>query len=65
MAVSAGSYRKFPIGAGHPNYEPKEWPPKSGKLRQPPDLTRIAQAVGLPTRSNCGNCHFYGGGAMG
>jgi octaheme c-type cytochrome (tetrathionate reductase family) len=62
---TTGKYKKFPTGAGHPNYEPKEWPPKSGKVRQPPDLQKIAQSVGKPNRSNCGNCHFYGGGGDG
>lgn len=59
------TYKKFPTGAGHPNYEPKKWPPKKGKTRQPPDLVRIAQNVGTPDRDNCGNCHFYGGGGDG
>ena len=26
------------------------------------DLSHIAQNVGQPMRSNCGSCHFYGGG---
>jgi octaheme c-type cytochrome (tetrathionate reductase family) len=26
------------------------------------DLAAAAQSVGLPTRQNCGSCHFYGGG---
>jgi octaheme c-type cytochrome (tetrathionate reductase family) len=26
------------------------------------DLTLVAQHVGLPKRTNCGSCHFYGGG---
>jgi octaheme c-type cytochrome (tetrathionate reductase family) len=62
---TTGTYKKFPTDAGHPNYVPKEWPPKSGKVRQPPDLTAIAQSVGKPNRSNCGSCHFYGGGGDG
>ncbi len=62
---TTGKYKKFPTGAGHPNYEPKEWPPKSGKIRQPPDLQKIAQSVGSPSRANCGSCHFYGGGGNG
>ena len=62
---TTGTYKKFPTGAGHPNYTPKKWPPKKGKLRPPPDLTKIAQSVGEPTRSNCGACHFYGGGGDG
>lgn len=62
---TTGGYKKFPTGAGHPNYKPQEWPPKSGKLRQPPDLQKIAQQVGKPSRDNCGSCHFYGGGGDG
>ncbi|QEP42867.1 tetrathionate reductase family octaheme c-type cytochrome [Ectothiorhodospiraceae bacterium BW-2] len=62
---TTGEYKKFPTGAGHPNYTPMEWPPKSGKIRQPPDLAKIAQRVGQPNRSNCGSCHFYGGGGDG
>ncbi|MFV9616167.1 MAG: tetrathionate reductase family octaheme c-type cytochrome [Gammaproteobacteria bacterium] len=62
---STGTYKKFPTGAGHPNYTPKKWPPKKGKLRQPPDLAKVAQSVGKPARSNCGVCHFYGGGGDG
>ena len=27
------------------------------------DLEKIAQQVGAPGRANCGQCHFYGGGA--
>ena len=62
---TTGTYKKFPTGAGHPNYQPKEWPPKSGKVRQPPDLAKIAQNVGKPGRANCGACHFYCGGGNG
>lgn len=62
---TTGNYKKFPTGAGHPNYEPEKWPPKTGKLRQPPDLAKIAQSVGKPSRSTCGACHFYGGGGDG
>ena len=62
---TTATYKKFPTGAGHPNYKPKKWPPKTGKLRQPPDFNKIAQSVGKPTRQNCGACHFYGGGGDG
>ncbi|MCB1801548.1 MAG: tetrathionate reductase family octaheme c-type cytochrome [Gammaproteobacteria bacterium] len=62
---TTGSYKKFPTGAGHPNYEPKQWPPGKGKIWPAPDLARIAQHVGKPTRDNCGSCHFYGGGGDG
>ncbi len=26
------------------------------------DLNKIAQSVGKPKRTNCGVCHFFGGG---
>ncbi len=54
-----GTYKKFPSGAGHPVYEPKEW---KGKIWEPVDLSSVARAVGLPNRNNCGSCHFNGGG---
>lgn len=54
-----GKYKKFPAGAGHPVYKPKVF---LGKKWLPPDLSYIAQHVGLPGRKNCGACHFYGGG---
>lgn len=59
---TTGTYKKFPTGAGHPTYEPKEFPPGSGKVWQPPDLAKIAQNVGPTSRQTCGACHFYGGG---
>ena len=62
---TTGSYRKYPTAAGHPNYEPKEWPKGSGKMWQPPDLKKIARNVGQPSRDNCGTCHFFGGGGEG
>ncbi|OSM03975.1 putative cytochrome c family protein [Magnetofaba australis IT-1] len=62
---ATGKYKKFPAGAGHPVYEPKEFPPKSGKIWQPVDLAMVAQKVGQPTRANCGACHFFGGGGDG
>lgn len=57
-----GEYEKFPAGAGHPVYEPTEF---GGKTWQPPDLSKVAQSVGRPSRHNCGVCHFYGGGGEG
>jgi len=60
-----GTYKKFPTAAGHPAYEPKEWPPGSGKTWSAVDLQLVAQNVGRPTRSNCGTCHFFGGGGEG
>jgi octaheme c-type cytochrome (tetrathionate reductase family) len=59
---TTGTYKKFPTGAGHPNYEPREFPPKSGKMWQPPDLEKIAKSVGPTSRATCGACHFFGGG---
>jgi octaheme c-type cytochrome (tetrathionate reductase family) len=55
-----GTYKKFPVDAGHPNYVPKEFPP--GKVWPVADLAKAAQSVKLPTRQNCGACHFFGGG---
>jgi len=62
---NTGEYRKFPTGAGHPNYEPREWPAGSGNVWEPLDLSHIARNVGKPTRENCGACHFWGGGGEG
>lgn len=30
--------------------------------KAPIDWAKVAQNVGMPTRRNCGTCHFYGGG---
>ncbi|PVZ71804.1 tetrathionate reductase family octaheme c-type cytochrome [Pelagibaculum spongiae] len=62
---TTGKYKKFPTDAGHPNYQAKEWPAKSGKIRPAVDLVNVAQHVGDPKRENCGACHFYGGGGDG
>ena len=62
---TTGTYKKYPAGAGHPAYKPKKFPPKVGKLFAPPDLMKVAQSVGNPTRQNCGTCHFFGGGGNG
>ncbi len=63
---TTGTYKKFPTGAGHPTYEEKVFPAGPGepygKPWTPPDLAAIAQAVSMPTRANCGSCHFTGGG---
>lgn len=37
-------------------------PEKTGAPLATLDLNTIAQNVGKPTRSNCGVCHFFGGG---
>lgn len=47
----SGKYVKTPTGAGMPG----------SKV----DLEKVAQSVGLPTRANCGTCHFDGGGGTG
>ncbi|MDX2473921.1 MAG: tetrathionate reductase family octaheme c-type cytochrome [Candidatus Krumholzibacteria bacterium] len=54
-----GTYKKFPTGAGHPVYEPKEW---QGKIWEPLDLASLARTAGAPGRDNCGACHYSGGG---
>ena len=62
----SGTYEKFPAGAGDPTYEEKIFPAGPGepygKLWSPVDLRAAAQSVGLPSRKNCGTCHFNGGG---
>ena len=62
---STGSYRKLPGDAGHPIYERREFPAGSGKFVEAIDLQKVAQNVALPSRSNCGSCHFYGAGGDG
>ncbi|MDU8926280.1 tetrathionate reductase family octaheme c-type cytochrome [Alisedimentitalea sp. MJ-SS2] len=57
-----GKYRKFPAGAGHPVYEPKEWPGGSGRFIEPVSLAEVAKNVGPTSRRTCGTCHFLGGG---
>jgi len=56
-----GTYQKFPAGAGYPVKESTLFK-GNGKTYEPPDYNRVAQSVGLPTRRNCGTCHFFGGG---
>ena len=59
-----GTYKKFPAGAGNP--VAKETVFKgNGKTYYPPDWNKVAQSVGRPSRSNCGTCHFFGGGGDG
>jgi octaheme c-type cytochrome (tetrathionate reductase family) len=55
---TTGEYEKLPGTAGHPAYEPTEYPPGSGNTWEPPDLNHIAQNVGPTSRTNCGSCHF-------
>ena len=58
----SGTYRKFPAGAGHPADEPKKM---GDQTFNPPEWSKVAQSVALPTRKNCGTCHFFGGGGEG
>ncbi|MHC4207548.1 MAG: cytochrome c3 family protein, partial [Planctomycetota bacterium] len=62
----SGTYKKFPAGSGEPAYEEKFFPggfgEPYGKVWNPVDLKLAAQSVGMPTRKNCGTCHFNGGG---
>jgi octaheme c-type cytochrome (tetrathionate reductase family) len=62
---STGTYRKLPGDAGHPVYERKEFPRGSGKFVEAVDLQKVAQKVAMPSRANCGSCHFYGAGGDG
>ena len=59
---TTGTYEKIATDAGHPLYLPRELPKGSGKIKQPPDLAKVAQQVGKSGRQNCGACHFNGGG---
>jgi len=45
---TTGTYRKADALAGHPAKDV--------------DLVAVAKSVGMPARSNCGSCHFSGGG---
>ncbi len=47
----------------HDNTETYAKAPEKGGAPEPKlDLNNIAQNVGKPKRTNCGVCHFYGGG---
>jgi len=59
-----GTYKKFPAGAGYPVKEPKVFKGNK-KTYLPPDYNKVAQSVARPSRTNCGTCHFYGGGGDG
>ena len=52
----SGKYFKTVVTPGHEKVRKKFAPKK------PVPWTQAAQNVGLPTRKNCGMCHFYGGG---
>ncbi|MBI5007339.1 MAG: tetrathionate reductase family octaheme c-type cytochrome [Nitrosomonadales bacterium] len=62
---TTGTYRKLPGDAGHPVYKRTEFPKGSGKIVEAVDLRKVAQSIGKPGRTNCGACHFFGGGANG
>jgi octaheme c-type cytochrome (tetrathionate reductase family) len=62
---STGTYRKLPGDAGHPVYARKEFPRGSGKYVEAVDLAKVAQKVAMPSRANCGSCHFFGAGGDG
>ncbi len=59
-----GTYTKTATGAGHPPLDPVPENAKNikGEKAVAVDLRKVAQNVGMPTRDNCGQCHFYGGG---
>jgi len=61
---NSGQYTKTATEAGHPPLDPVPDNAKTitGAKAWPVDLTKAAQSVGPPTRENCGQCHFYGGG---
>jgi len=62
---TTGTYRKPSGLAGHPVYKEMEFPPGSGQVLRPVDLTKVAQKVGKSSRYNCVACHSYGGGGDG
>jgi octaheme c-type cytochrome (tetrathionate reductase family) len=45
---NSGNYMKSKTGAGYPV--------------ESVNLNEVVQKIGIPQRSNCGRCHFYGGG---
>jgi octaheme c-type cytochrome (tetrathionate reductase family) len=60
----SGQYTKTATTAGHPPLAPVPDKLKTitGAKAWAVDLGKAARSVGNPTRANCGNCHFYGGG---
>jgi len=55
-----GTYKKFPSKSGYPVTNSTMF---EGKIEfLPPDYNKVAQSVARPGRTNCGTCHFYGGG---
>ncbi len=59
---TTGTYKKFPTMAGYPVSAAT---PFGKETFLPPDYRTIAANVGRPSRTNCGTCHFYGGGGDG
>ncbi|SIS52471.1 tetrathionate reductase family octaheme c-type cytochrome [Phaeovulum vinaykumarii] len=61
---NSGQYAKQDNLAGHPPLDPVAPGAKTitGALATAVDLGLAARSVGMPTRENCGSCHFYGGG---
>ena len=62
---TTGGYRKQPGMAGNVVAKEMEFPPGSGNIVKPVDLSKVAQNVGKPSRDTCGGCHFNGGGGNG
>lgn len=65
---TAGEYffEKFHTGEGDCISCHDEKPTsRKGKRRPRPDLEKLAQSVGKPTREACGQCHFRGDGGDG
>ncbi len=60
----SGQYTKLATGAGHPplGEVSEKAQTITGQKAWPVDLTKAARSVGKPTKDNCGQCHFYGGG---
>ena len=54
-----GAYEKEPLGSGLPAKEKQVY---SNKTYFVPNFNYIAENVGIPDISNCGRCHFNGGG---
>ncbi|MDV7141349.1 tetrathionate reductase family octaheme c-type cytochrome [Tropicimonas sp. TH_r6] len=61
---TTGTYTKVATMAGHPPLDPVPDGATdiTGKPAVAVDLAKVAQNVGMPSRDNCGQCHFYGGG---
>ena len=59
---TSGQYTKLATGAGHVPTEDGKGTTITGETAWAVDLKKSAQSVGMPTKDNCGQCHFYGGG---